>query len=201
MLFPIPESNHYTTPKWQAQVKPRYKSFWMADGTIISSLWQLKHILKTIPDYILNQHIHNQTNQLADWVDQAVWDHQLAHLLRSQTHRWGMIVALERHQMRSLNLPPYLAARWLAPAVESFYLADGRYIYSLTELKHALMDLDETLFKQHLRAVPNDFVNWINNSIGNYLLTEILQDQTHQTKFLIQLSDHLEMLHQAAKDY
>jgi hypothetical protein len=201
MKFPQPPTNHYATPKWQAQVKPHYKSFWLADGTVVSNLWQLKHTLKTAPEHILNQHIHNQTNQLADWVDQAVWDHHLARLLKNQTHRWGMIVTLERHQMRTLNLPPYLAARWLTPVPESFYLADSRYLFSLTELKHALMELDNSLFKQHLQTVPNDFINWINNSIGNYLLSEILFDIIHQTKFLTRLSDHLEMLHQAAKDY
>ena len=50
-------------------------------------------------------------------------------------------------------------------------------------------------------SIPNDFVNWITNAVGDYQLAEILSETTHQTKFLTRLSDHLEMLHEAAKDY
>jgi hypothetical protein len=192
---------HYQTPKWLAKIKPDYKVFWCADGTVIRSLLELKHALMVLPEEILAQHVSDKHNHLADWVDGAVWDHHLARLLRSNPQRWEMIVNLERHQMRTLNLPPYLAARWLSPVEEPFYLADGRYISSLVDLKHALMEVEEAVFDRHMNCVPNDFSNWVDGSIGDYQLAEILTESDKQKKLVIKLSDHLEMLHEAAKEY
>lgn len=196
-----PYSKYYLTPKWQAEVKPAYKAFETANGVVIENLWQLKQALLDLPNEILSQHVGKDFNHFAEWIDKAVWDHDLAKELRGSNQRWGMVVILERHQMRTLNLPPYLAARWLEPTEETFYLANGQYLKSLDELKHSLMSMDDNLFEQHVQFSPNDFANWVLGSIGDNQLAEILSETDNRKKMLIRLSDHLEMLHEAARDY
>ncbi len=44
---------------------------------------------------------------------------------------------------------------------ERFFLADGRALASLAELRDALPSMDDTVFHHHVRPERNDFANWI----------------------------------------
>jgi len=123
MFYLIPRQ--YDFPKWQAPVTPKSHAFIFSDGTSIINLYQLKQALTSLPDEVVYHHLGENHSDIANWVDHVVQDHELAELLRQQNHRWGAIVALERHQMRTLSLPDYLAKRWLSPAPQPFVFVSG----------------------------------------------------------------------------
>lgn len=162
-------------------------------------MWELKQALKSVPQDVLEQHVGEGFNHVADWVEKIVGDVNLAQLLLAQTTRWGMIVNLERHMMRTLYIPRYVAHRWLAPAEYSFYLSSGRHIWSLYELRDAVSQIDDKKLHVHLQHDPNDFVTWINQGIGDYLLADLLSGIKNKDQLLMRLSDHLIMLEDAAE--
>ena len=107
------------------------------------------------------------------------------------------------------NAKPLAKERILAAMSQTLSnKAAARYLHvSYTHYKKWAKTYDATekgynnLFEQHLQTIPNDFVCWIIDSIGDYQLAELLAMVDNKKKFLIRLSDHLEMLHDAAKDY
>ncbi len=43
----------------------------------------------------------------------------------------------------------------------AFILADGRVIYSVSQLLEIIRTLEESIFRHHVNSNKNDFVNWI----------------------------------------
>lgn len=117
--------------------------------------------------------------------------------MRKTTHRWGLIVALERQMMRTLNLPRYVAQRWLNKADLPFYFVDGKSCASLEELQNSLEQISDQTFAFHLEREPNDIAKWVDDIIGDYTIASILAEAVNRQQMITFISDHLVMLHEA----
>ncbi len=189
----------YLTPKWQARVTPKESAFYFNNGVKVSNLWELKQALRIIRDDVITDHMNSKKNDIATWIENAVGDKTLASLLKKNSTRWGAIVALERHLMRTVNLPFYVADRWLKKTNLPFYFIDGSQVDSLEKLKHAFDKVTDETIAFHLEREPNDIAKWVNDVIGDYLLSEILAENINRQQMHICISDHLIMLHDAQR--
>lgn len=187
-------AQRYLTPKWQARVIPRSKAFRFNNGVTVSNLWELKQALRIVREDIIAEHVNQDHNDLADWIENTIQDKELAAEMRKTTNRWGLIVALEREMMRRVNLPHYVAARWLEKVDLPFYFQDGKSASSTEELQKVLEKTTDEVVQFHLEREPNDIAKWVNDIIGDYLLAEILAEGTSRQQMAIFVADHLEML-------
>lgn len=190
----------YTTPKWQARVIPLDKHFYFADSTAVSNLWELKQALNFVSDETLSHHTSSDKHDIADWVEHVIGDPQLASALRKSTHRWGLIVALERQLMRTLNLPPYVASRWLSPAKSTLFLASGEQANTLEDLADILKSTSDETISFHLERYPNDIAQWVMLDIGDYDLAELLTESSNRLQMHRFVADHVDMLKEAAHE-
>lgn len=190
----------YLAPKWQAYVTPKDKNFVFSNGVSISSLWSLKQALLRLPEDIITGHIAGESNDLANWVRAVVGDDELADELVKYNHRWGIIVALERQMMRTLNLPHYLATRWLAPVENVFTFSSGQQVASLYELREVLNQVDDGTVAFHQERSPNDISVWVSDIIGDYELGDLLDEANSRVQMQRFVADHIEMLEEAAKE-
>jgi hypothetical protein len=195
MLTVIPR--RYDSPKWQAPVAEP-QTFVFKNNVSARTLFELKQALTLIPDDTFYYHVSETKNDFADWVKSVVGDEILAQELRHQNHRWGMIVALERHLMRTLNLPPYVAKRWLSPAISPFTFLTGEAADSLPSLAGALEKVSDDTVAFHLERIPNDIAKWVMEAIGDYQLAEVLADSSTRLQMLRAVEDHLTMLNEAS---
>lgn len=191
-------SHRYDSPKWQAYITPEDKAYVFDDGYEISSLFELKQALVNLPEDLLNKHI-NPENHLANWVETVIGDKDLAEAMRKYDHRWGMVVAVERQMMRTLNLPDYLAQRWLGKAAYSFTFVSGEVINSVEELADTLASINDDAVAFHQERTPNDISKWVNDVIGDYLLAELLEEAGSRDEMHRFVEDHLAMLKEAAE--
>jgi hypothetical protein len=198
MLIYFPR--RYATPKWQAKIIPLDKQFHFLDGTVVSSIWELKLALTTVNDDCLSHHVSGQQNDLANWVEFVIGDYDLANALKKYTHRWGLIVALERQMMRTLNLPDYIASRWLSDAASPLVLSSGKSVSNLMGLRDVLEHESDDTVAFHLTREPNDFAQWILLSIGDYELAETVTEASNRLHLIHMISDHLDMLREASND-
>lgn len=194
MLTVIPR--RYDSPKWQATVSPDL-SFTFQNGLTARSLFELKQALTVVPDLVFHHHLEDGRHDYAGWVESIIKDPKLAQELRAQNHRWGMIVALERQLMRTLNLPSYVAARWLSDAKTPFTFVSGEIAPNLASLAQTLASVSDDSVAFHLERIPNDIAKWVMDSIGDYQLAEVLADCSTRLQLLRSVEDHLEMLNDA----
>jgi len=195
-MFYFP-NEHYLAPKWQARVIPSQNAFTFKNGVVINNLWELKQALRIIREDIIAQHVNTDKNEIADWIEKKVGDNKLAAEMRKNTHRWGLIVALERQMMRSLSLPKYVAERWLSTVEYPFYFVDGKSCNSLHDLKHKLEEVSDETVLFHLERDPNDIAKWVDDIIGDYVIAGILSEATNRSQMITFVSDHLVMLEDA----
>jgi hypothetical protein len=196
MITVIPR--RYDAPKWQANVKAG-EEFKCVNGMTIRNLFELKQFLSTLPDSVLSHHVSESHHDFADWIKNSVGDDQLSQEIRKNVHRWGMIVSLERQMMRTLNLPEYVAKRWLSPSIQTFIFHGGESVDSLATLAQMLSSVTDADVQFHLERVPNDIAKWVNDEIGDYQLAEILAESTSRVQIKSLVEDHLAMLHEAVK--
>jgi hypothetical protein len=197
MFILVPK--RYDTPKWQSPVIPRSHAFVFQDGTAVRTIYELKHALTVLPDEVIYKHLHTNQNDIADWCEYCVGDIELASALRTQTHRWGLIVSLERQMMRTLNLPAYLAQRWLSPAEAPFIFVTGESCSSLSGLADILPHIPDDSIAFHYERFPNDLSAWITEAIGDYEIADLLMETTNKPQMVNYLKDHLEMLQDASE--
>lgn len=190
--------SRYITPKWQARV-PSSKAFVFANGISASSLWELKQALLALEEDVITHHFRDESHDIANWVQFVIGDGELAEELKQYKHRWGLIVALERHLMRTLSLPHYLAQRWLSKADAPFTFQSGETVYSLEELRDTLEKVSDETVAFHRERVPNDIAAWVNDVIGDYELADLIQESSSRIQMQRFVSDHLEMLREAAE--
>lgn len=190
--------NRYAEPKWQAYVTPESKAFVFASGRKVRSLYELKNGLTEESEDIILNHLKNGSNDLADWVEHTIGDSDLANEMRHYNHRWGLIVALERQMMRSLSLPAYVAKRWLASTNIPFTFVSGKIVHSIEELSKTLKEESDDTISFHRERVPNDISKWMMDIIGDYQLSELLEEANNRMQMIHFLDDHLQMLSDAA---
>lgn len=191
-------NNQYQTPKWQARVLAPEHHFKWGNNQSVSNLWELKQALKSVEEDVFRGFVTDQ-NHIARWVDAVVNYRELAHAIESQKTRWGMIVTLERQMMRTMELPHFVAVRWLGRSINPFVLRDGRQIWSVYELRDALNTTSEGVLEEHLEKVPNDFSLWVRESLGNFVLADILNEAKSVVEGRMVLSDHIGLLEEAAQ--
>ena len=190
-------ANRYLAAKWQARVTPSSAAFRFNNGVLVNNLWELKQALRIVREDIIAEHVHEGRNDIATWVEETVEDKDLADELRKTTSRWGLIVALERQMMRTVNLPYYAAARWLKKVELPFYFFDGKQAASIEELKAALEKVDDQVVNFHLEREPNDIAKWVEDVIGDYQLAAVLTESTSRQQMIVFIEDHLVMLREA----
>jgi len=195
MLTFIP--NRYHSPKWQARITDSQKQFQFSDGLVVTSLWELKKTLTEIPDNILIDHIKPDNNHIANWIEFVIQDTELASIIKQQTNRWGIIVNLERQMMRTLNLPPYVAKRWLSYTPNAFTFQSGQNVNSIADLKNTLEAVSDQVVEFHLQRTPNDITRWLLDIIGDYILAEYIEDSPNRQQMFNCVSDHMQMLEDA----
>ncbi len=189
----------YVAPKWRAYVTPSESAFAFANGIKVASMWELKQALLTLPEDVVVAHVGSKSNDIADWVEKIVGDGELAEEMRKYNHRWGLIVALERQMMRTLDLPNFVAKRWLAKAHNKFSFVSGEQVASLEELAKTLAKVSDETVTFHCERHPNDMAMWVVDIIGDYELAEMLTEATSREQMLRYVEDHLEMLKEAAE--
>lgn len=189
----------YLAPKWQAYVTPSDSAFVFADGTKVKSLWGLKQALLKLPEDVISHHLREDANDIAAWVGSVVGDKALSEELSKYRYRWGLIVALERQLMRTLNLPSYVAKRWLAEVKLSFKFQSGEEVKSLSQLAEVLTEISEETFAFHLERDPNDISVWVTDVIGDYELGQLLNEAESKSQMHRFVSDHVAMLEEATQ--
>lgn len=190
--------SRYAEPKWQAYVTPEVKAFKFSSGRIVRSLYDLKTALTEESEDVILGHVQNGKNDLAEWVRTNIKDEELANELNRYSHRWGLIVALERQMMRTLSLPNYVAKRWLESTQYSFTFVSGEKANSLEELVNVLKQVSDETVAFHRERVPNDISKWIMDIIGDYQLAELLEEATSRMHMIHFAEDHIDMLKEAA---
>ena len=191
--------HRYTEPKWQAFVTPESKAFVFSNGYKVRSIWELKQALATLPEDEVRKYVNPETNSIADWVQDTVKDEELADALRKYDHRWGLIVALERQMMRTMNLPHYVALRWLGKAEYDFTFVSGEKVHTLEELAQSLGKVTDETVQFHMERVPNDISRWVTEVVGDYILGEILEEASNRDQMRRFVEDHLVMLKEASE--
>lgn len=189
--------NRYAEPKWQAYITPESKAFTFESGRRIHSLYELKIALTEENEDNIALHLKDGKNDLAEWVEHTLGDKDLATEMRHYDHRWGLIVALERQMMRSLSLPPYVAKRWLSASDIPFTFVSGQVIHSIEDLSKTLKEVSDDTVLFHRERVPNDISKWMMDIIGDYQLSELLEEANNRMQMIHFLDDHLQMLHEA----
>lgn len=190
-------SHKYTSPKWQAYVTPEEDAFDFGNGERVRSLLELKEALANLPEDVIERHVVPE-NHIAQWVRDKVGDEKLSDVLEDQKHRWGLVVALERQMMRTMNLPHYLAQRWLSESRYPFGFKDGQEVKSLEELANVLDSVSDETVQFHMERSPNDIAKWVHDVVGDYELAENLAEAQHREQMHRMVVDHLEMLHEVA---
>jgi len=180
----------YSQPKWQAHITESDKQFYMGDDITVASLYQLKSALTQVSEEALQQHL-GEDHHIANWIEFVIKNQELADELRKHHHRWGMIVALERQQMRTLNLPPHIAKYWLRSVELSFTFVDGNKVSSSEELATALEKVSDEDVDFHLEREPNDIARWMLNVIGDYELAELLEESSNKAQMHRFTKDHI----------
>lgn len=193
-------AHRYESPKWQAYVTPEASGFAFESGFFVTSLYELKQALLNLPEDEITLHIKKDDNHLASWVENVVGDTDLANALRSYDHRWGMVVALERQMMRTLNLPAYVAKRWLKEVALPFVFVSGESVNSLESLSATLETVSDAAVEFHLERTPNDISKWVQDIIGDYELAELIQEGSNRAQIARFVTDHLAMLKDAAQE-
>jgi hypothetical protein len=197
MLSLIP--HRYNTPKWLARV-PAEKAFVFKDGSSVRSLFDLKQALMSLSEDTVVFHLDPNRHDIASWIRHTIGDDALADDIGKQFHRWGLIVSLERGLMRTLNMPGYVAKRWLEPAPQSFTFISGQTVQSLDQLLEVLKTVDDGVIAHHKERVPNDISVWINNMVGDYELADMLEEASNRQHMINILEDHLVMLRDGAQE-
>jgi hypothetical protein len=192
--------SRFAEPKWQAYITPEAKCFEFSSGRKIKSLYDLKVALTEESEDVIVEHLKEGKNDIADWVGNVLGDNELADDLRHYDHRWGLIVSLERHMMRSLSLPSYVAKRWLKPAEISFTFVSGQLFKSLEELLSMLKEVSDDTIAFHRERVPNDISKWMMDIIGDYQLAELIEESSNRIQMIHFVEDHIEMLKEAAQN-
>lgn len=187
----------FAEPKWQAYVTPDSAAFTFNSGRRLRSLYDLKIALAEEPEEEIHQLI-SHGHVLAQWVRNSIKDEELAADLEKTNHRWGMIVALERHMMRSLSLPEYVAKRWLNSTDITFTFVSGQTVNSLQSLAETMKQVSDETINFHRERVPNDISKWIMDILGDYQVAELLEEASNRTQMLHFLEDHIAMLTEAA---
>ncbi len=191
--------SRYAEPKWQAYVTPDAGAFIFSSGRKIKSIYDLKTALTEEGEDVIANHLKDGKNDLADWVETIIGDHELAAEMRHYNHRWGLIVAVERSMMRALSLPAYVAKRWLKASDIPFTFVSGQTIHSLIELSKTMNDISDETVAFHRERVPNDISKWIMDIIGDYQLAELLEEATNRTQMIHFIEDHVAMLTEATE--
>lgn len=190
-------ANRYLSAKWQARVIPSKNAFKFNNGVMVHNLWELKQALRIVREDIIAEHVHEGKNDIADWVEYQINDIDLANNLRKVTSRWALIVALERQMMRTVNLPWYVAARWLDKTLYPFLFQDDKRAASLYELRDVLKSTSDEVVEFHLEREPNDIAKWVDDVVGDYQLAAVLAESTNRLQMLTFVEDHLAMLEEA----
>jgi hypothetical protein len=183
----------YTEAKWQARITESENQFVFSNGLHIASLFELKQALVVLPDDVINPHTGDD-HHIASWIEHVVGNRRLAQALVDQHNRWGLIVTLERQQMRTLNLPDHIARYWLRQVSVPFTFTNGATVDSLTTLKDSLQNTDESVIDFHLERVPNDISSWVGNSVGDFELAELLEESSNGPQMYRFTEDHLAKL-------
>jgi len=190
--------NRYAEPKWQAYITPDKNAFVFSSGRKVRSIYDLKMALTEESEDIIASLISDGKNQIADWVGNVLGDKELAEDMRRYDHRWGLIVSLERHMMRTLSLPSYVAKRWLSETSISFTFVSGQQVNSLESLIRVLKEVDDATVSFHRERSPNDISKWMMDIIGDYQLAELLEEAQNRLQMIHFAEDHLEMIKEAA---
>lgn len=194
---PLPDFLH-NEPKWQAIIPDQKKWFYFKDGTRVSNLWELRLALASVSDEVLAEMLGSGYNYIANWVRDVVGDVCLSDLFYKGQNRWDLIVDLERHMIRTLALPSYLAIRWLDNANHPFVPAGGQPIACLREFSKQIINPEGEAYK-HLVNRPGDVIAWVRDSIGDYLLADLLEASASKDALQILVQDHIALLEYSEK--
>lgn len=199
-MYTFMRNTQYLAPKWRAYVTPYETGFAFSNGVVIGSLWDLKCALLTLDDDLIAPHSHIDDHHIAHWVADSIGDISLASLLAPISQRWGMVVALERHMMRTVNLPSYVAGRWLKNVSQSFRFVSGEEIVNLTELQSVMHTIADDVLSFHYARFPNDLSAWLSDVVGDYYLSDSLVEASHKDQIQTIVDDHLSMLLEAQSE-
>ena len=79
-----------------------------------------------------------------------------------------------------------------APEAKVFWTVDGKKLYNIRDLLHALEKMAEADFRQHVNSKKNDFIQWLKLVIGDKKLARALRWTTTRETTIQKIKDHLE---------
>lgn len=189
----------YSQPKWQLKITEADKLLHFPSGLTISTPFELKTALMSAPESDIADLTAGSEHHIANWVEFVLKDQELAVVLREYNHRWGLIVALERQQMRTLNLPSHAAKYWLRSVKYPFTFVSNEEVDTLQNLEKVLEKVDDDSVAFHMERQPNDVAMWVLNVVGDYELAELLEESINRSQMHRNVSDHIQKLVDASE--
>jgi len=85
---------HHLENKYKKDI-PSNKYFWLANGVVIKSLYDLSYALKTMDEEIYSKHVSEDKNDFATWIKEKLNNEELAKKLEKAKTKKEMISTLE----------------------------------------------------------------------------------------------------------
>jgi hypothetical protein len=82
---------------------------------------------------------------------------------------------------------------------KQFWCSDGRVLKNLPELKSALEQMSEDIFRYHSNETRSDFGNWVRDVIGDDKLSRDLQKSKTQAQAAKAIADRVDWLKSRAE--
>jgi len=82
---------------------------------------------------------------------------------------------------------------------KGFWLHNGPVLKSLADLSKAMESMSNETFKHHVNPTNNDFVNWVNDVVGDKVLANAIKQAKTQKTALRKLKERIELLKKIAK--
>ena len=74
---------------------PPKKYFWLKNGVVIKSLYQLSDALKAMDDDLFEQHVTEHKNDFSHWIEHSLRNKELAKKIHKANTKSAMIDALD----------------------------------------------------------------------------------------------------------
>lgn len=133
----------------------------------------------------IEEDIKKKSSELKSLVSQINSDTLL--LSRSEENEQGKKVVEEKKELLE-NKEQLKQNTAVVPNPNAFFLADGRAINNLDELREALRTMPDAIFYQHISPNRNDFATWIADSLGREELSLELRKCSNKYEMINKLN-------------
>jgi len=80
------------------------------------------------------------------------------------------------------------------PKEHKFWIKNGKEVNNLTELYKSLIEMDEAVYKHHANKKRDDFAKWVDNVLGDTILSRRLKASTTKVEHVEQVKKRIDEL-------